>query len=190
MMRKHLTFANVCSLLALLIAVGTGSAYAANTIKTSDIVNNQVYSADVRNDDLVGGGLNESDLRPGAVGSSEVKNNDLTGVDVRNQSGVDTCTHGSTRFGELCARVTSSSEDWFQAGGDCAGLHLRLPTFAEAVELSRFDLPALDDSELFWTDTYYDESGTRSLAVNDGGASLDSSTASTYRTVCVTTPTN
>ena len=29
--RSRLTFANVCSLFALLIALGTGSAYAANT---------------------------------------------------------------------------------------------------------------------------------------------------------------
>ena len=41
-MRRHLTFANTCSLLALLVATSTGTAYAANTIRSQDIVNGQV----------------------------------------------------------------------------------------------------------------------------------------------------
>jgi hypothetical protein len=32
MLRRRLTFANVCSALALFVALGTGGAYAANTI--------------------------------------------------------------------------------------------------------------------------------------------------------------
>ena len=39
---KALTFANVCSLLALTVALGTGTAYAVNTVRTKDIVNGQV----------------------------------------------------------------------------------------------------------------------------------------------------
>ena len=45
-MRKHLTFANVCSLLALFIALGTGAAYAANTVFSTDIVNGEVKSVE------------------------------------------------------------------------------------------------------------------------------------------------
>ena len=79
---KGFTFANVCSFLALTIALGTGTAYAANTVFSTDIVdgevktadlanngvttakitNNQVYSGDVRDDTLGIGGLTSVDL--------------------------------------------------------------------------------------------------------------------------------
>jgi hypothetical protein len=174
-MRKHLTFANVCSLLALFIAIGTGGAYAANTIGSSDIINDQVYSADVRNDNLTGGGL--------------------TGADIRNQSGVDTCTHGTVRLGELCFRATNSApETWSQAINDCGSLGLRLPSFAEAAPLAaRYNLPNLGDQDYFWTSEYFnDTTGNygRSLVTSDGGGYLDNDQRGEYRAVCVTTPTN
>jgi hypothetical protein len=172
-LRSHLTYANVVATLALLIAVGSGSAYAANQIFSSDIADNQVFSVDVRNDSLPGGGL--------------------TGADIRNHSNVDTCTHGTVRLGELCFKATNSDpQGWNQALGECATLGLRLPSFSEAVALARYDLPNLSDQELFWTDDYFFE-GTpnpRSLGVSDGGGYLDSDLQSTYRTACVTTPTN
>ena len=46
---RRLTFANVCSFLALLIALGTGSAYAANTVFSTDIVDGEVKTADLDN---------------------------------------------------------------------------------------------------------------------------------------------
>ena len=46
-LKSRLTFANVCSFLALLIALGTGSAYAANTVFSTDIVDGEVKSADI-----------------------------------------------------------------------------------------------------------------------------------------------
>ena len=44
---RSTTFANVCSLLALTIAVGTGGAYAANTVFSTDIVDGEVKNADL-----------------------------------------------------------------------------------------------------------------------------------------------
>ena len=46
-LRPRFTFANVCSFLALLIALGTGSAYAANTVFSTDIVDGEVKQADI-----------------------------------------------------------------------------------------------------------------------------------------------
>ena len=43
--------------LALFLVLTGGAAYAANTVSSSDIVDNQVFSADVRNDTLTEGGL-------------------------------------------------------------------------------------------------------------------------------------
>jgi hypothetical protein len=66
-------------LLALFLVVAGGTAYAANTIGSSDIIDDQVFSADVRDDSLAGGGLARADLRAGAVGTSEVLNDTATG---------------------------------------------------------------------------------------------------------------
>ena len=41
-LRSRLTFANVCSFLALTIALGTGGAYAANTVGSDDIIDEQM----------------------------------------------------------------------------------------------------------------------------------------------------
>ena len=100
--RSRLTYANVMSTLAVVLVVAGGTAYAANTVfsadivdgevKTADIGNNQVRSADVRDDSASGGGL--------------------TGADIANQSGVDNCTHGTARFGELCVGVANINQNW------------------------------------------------------------------------------
>jgi hypothetical protein len=65
--------------LALFLVLTSGAAYAANTVFSSDIVDNEVYSADVRDDSLAGGGLTAVDLKLGAVRSSEVLNDTETG---------------------------------------------------------------------------------------------------------------
>ena len=93
-LRRHLTFANVVSALALVIAHGTGGAYAANTVFSSDIVDGQVKVADigqgavatseVLNDTATGGGLTAADLRSQSVGPSEAAG--LTGGDIAGDS--------------------------------------------------------------------------------------------------------
>ena len=67
-------------LLALFLVIAGGTAYAANTIgssdiidgqvKTADIGNNQVFSADVRDDTLSNGGLGSADIANGAIVSA------------------------------------------------------------------------------------------------------------------------
>ena len=104
-LRERLTYANVVSSLALFLVIAGGTAYAANTILTTDIVDNEVYSRDVRNDNLPGGGLTHPDLRPNSVRSSEVGAESLTGADVADQSGVDTCVSSTVRIGQLCFRA-------------------------------------------------------------------------------------
>jgi hypothetical protein len=90
----------VVALIALFVALG-GSAAAlsgSNTVFTDDITDNNVYSADVRNDNLSGGGLvsgdvrNDTqtspagglgavDLKPSSVGTSEITNGTVSVLD-------------------------------------------------------------------------------------------------------------
>ena len=61
----------IVALIALFVALG-GTAVAldgSNTVFSDDIVNGEVYSGDVRNDTLAGGGLAAVDLQPGGTRS-------------------------------------------------------------------------------------------------------------------------
>ena len=84
------------STLAVVLALGGGVAYAANTVlssdivdgevKTADIGNNQIRSVDLRNDTLSGGGLQSSDIAPGAITAADVAGESLTGDEVADES--------------------------------------------------------------------------------------------------------
>jgi hypothetical protein len=73
---------DVMAAIACFVALAGGTAYAADTIGTSDIIDNQVFTTDVRDDNLGFGGLTHPDLGTGSVRSSEVLNNSLTGNDI------------------------------------------------------------------------------------------------------------
>jgi hypothetical protein len=105
--RRGFTFANVCSFLALTIALGTGTAYAANTVFSEDIVNGEVKNVDIHSQAVGTGKLADGavtsvkvedealtalDLGANAVASSEVLNNSLTTADI---AGADVSGHVS-----------------------------------------------------------------------------------------------
>jgi hypothetical protein len=100
-LRRRLTFANVCSSIALFVALGTGGAYAANTIGSADIIDESIQSVDLKNgqvhtSDLGGsavssvkiadGTVANADLAPGAVDSTSVLDESLTASDLGTDS--------------------------------------------------------------------------------------------------------
>ncbi len=166
--------------LALFLVIAGGTAYAANSIgssdiidgqvKTADIGNNQVRSVDVRDDSLAGGGL--------------------TGADIADQSGVDTCVL-TQRIGSLCVRAENFARNWNEAQNHCANLDLRVPTLGEARQLAQtHDIPNVDQGELFWTDEFFANSGEYAFVMDDQGGSGSFPASNTFETVCVMTPTN
>ena len=85
--RPHLSFANVCSFLALMIALGTGSAYAANTVFSSDIVDGEVTTPDLAADAvnsarIANGQVQVADIGQGAVATDELANNQVKATDI------------------------------------------------------------------------------------------------------------
>ena len=80
-MRRHLTYANVISTFCLVMVVGGGAAYAANTISSSDIINGQVKSVDIGT-----AAVATVDIAANAVDSSKIADNTVTGADVANNS--------------------------------------------------------------------------------------------------------
>jgi hypothetical protein len=91
LMKARPSPAMVVALIALFVALsGTAAALSgSNTVFSDDVVNNQVRSADVRDDTLASGGLQAVDLRSSSVGSSEVQDDSLTGTDITNLSFAD-----------------------------------------------------------------------------------------------------
>jgi hypothetical protein len=77
--------------LALFIVIAGGTAYAADTVFSSDIVDGEVKTADlatssVRTQEIVNGQVANADLRGDAVDSSKVLNDSLTGLDIQDES--------------------------------------------------------------------------------------------------------
>jgi len=84
----RLTYANVMSTLAFVIAFGGGTAYATHlVVESSDIVDGQVMTADLANSAVTGskvasGSLFGSDIADGSLFSNDIGDNSLTGGDI------------------------------------------------------------------------------------------------------------
>jgi hypothetical protein len=75
--------ATVVAYLALFVALGGTTAWAAHErILSSDIVDNEVFTTDVRDDTLGFGGLLAQDLAPGSVTGSEVLNETMSSFEL------------------------------------------------------------------------------------------------------------
>src|SRR3954452_12408535 len=100
-LRRGLTVANVCSCIALFVALGTGGAYAANTIGSDDIIDESIQSVDIKNGevktpDLGGNSINSAkiangvvvnaDMAVGAIDSNSVLDESLTSSDLATDS--------------------------------------------------------------------------------------------------------
>ena len=85
--RSRLTYANVASSIALFIALGTGGAYAADTIGSSDIINESILSEDVKNlevkaSDIAGAAVTNSKLGNSSVGSGKIADGGVATADL------------------------------------------------------------------------------------------------------------
>jgi hypothetical protein len=69
----------VVSYLALFLALGTGGAYAANTIGSSDVINESLRSKDIKN-----ATLRNVDIRNSAVTTQKLREGAVEGVDILN----------------------------------------------------------------------------------------------------------
>jgi hypothetical protein len=78
-LRSNITYANVASSLALFVAMGTGGAYAANTIGSDDIIDESIQSVDVKN-----GQIGWDDLALSSVTGSRIKDESIFGADITN----------------------------------------------------------------------------------------------------------
>ena len=115
--RRFFTFANVVASLALFVALGTGTAYAANTVFSTDIVDGQVKTPDIADNAVIttkipvgaigtgrilDGTIANVDIAAGAVKSNSVLDESLTSADLATNSvGATEISDGSIDSGEL-----------------------------------------------------------------------------------------
>lgn len=97
----RLTYANVTSTIALVVALGGGAAYAADTIGSPDIIDESILSQDIKNDEV-----KAVDLANQAVGTDELATGAVRSTDVRN----DTLNAGGL-LSEDIAQDTLGSQD-------------------------------------------------------------------------------
>ena len=98
---RRVSYANVMSTIAVFVAVGTGGAYAANTIGSTDIIDGQVKSVDIGN---------------GEVNSADVKDESLTTFDVSTFLGSDVVDNTLTGADVNESTLNLAAEPWHDVG--------------------------------------------------------------------------
>src|SRR3954462_6787085 len=96
--RPHLTYANVVATVTLFLVLGGGTALASYVISS----NSQVGPGTISGHKPPSG--DHANVIAGSVNGQDVANNSLTGADIGDRSGVDTCQAPlTTKFGPICA---------------------------------------------------------------------------------------
>jgi len=101
---------DLIALFALFAAVGTGGAYAANTIGSADVIDNSLLSQDIKDAEVKG-----VDLANASVGSGKIINGQVAGADLAANS----VTSGKVLDGTLTgADITESTLGQVPTAGD------------------------------------------------------------------------
>ncbi|MDP2774442.1 MAG: hypothetical protein Q8O61_12890 [Nocardioides sp.] len=130
MRRPPLTYANVASTLAVTIALGTSSAYAAGLVTSRDIKNGTIRSVDIANRTI-----KQKDVTPGSLGSQAIKDRsikvrDLAYAGVSDVEWVTVTEESGSFVRNVAAAVCPAGKDVIGAyaevgggGGDFVALH-------------------------------------------------------------------
>lgn len=116
MIRKHLSYANVASTLALVGVIGGGGAYAASKVTSAEIKNNTIRSVDLKNRKAVRG--------------IDVKRNSLAGKQVRERS------LNASQFAPLAGSERAGCNPSSAAFVDCAGTTIKLKRRARVLAIA------------------------------------------------------
>ena len=146
---------DVFGLLALIVAVGGTSAYAANTVFSTDIVDGEVKSIDIGQNEIGSADVKDNSLNTFDVHSflgADVVDGSLTGADVQDNSlqfndigsqsvGSDEVVNDSLLQSDIRAGAVTGDEvlDNSLTGADINESALNLPSRARFVSVSGFD---------------------------------------------------
>jgi hypothetical protein len=119
--RKHLSFANVASMLALFIALG-GSAYAAAQLPANSVGKAQIRSSAVGKSEAATNAVGRSEVRSSAIGRSEIATNGVGSSEIRtNAIGTKEIRDGKIDVADLTPAALAANGVTFRAAVSDAG---------------------------------------------------------------------
>jgi hypothetical protein len=174
--RVKLTYANVTATLALIIAVGGASAFAAtqlpknsvgakqlkkNSVTTAKIKNEAVTAAKVKKGTLTGAQINLSTLGTVPSATSAQTLDGQSATQLASASKLH-CPSGMALYDGVCYQeAAQSATDWTSAANRCWKAQLRLPTFGELIG---FEVNNLTEKPPFeWTEPQWYLGGSETL---------------------------
>jgi hypothetical protein len=197
--RPRLSYANVASTLALVLALG-GVSYAAVTINGKNIKNRTVGAAKIKKNSLTGTEINE--LKLGKVSSAALADNATNATNATNASTVGgqqassfklSCPQGTTlAIGQCFETSLRTAANFSDAVKTCGAVGRRVPTFGE-LESARQNNVAVGDgmNNYELSSTIGADSPNNVLAIDPAGNRLAVTyTDATKRYRCIQNPTN
>jgi hypothetical protein len=119
--RKHLSFANVTSMLALFIALG-GSAYAAAQLPVNSVGKSQIRSSAVGKSEAARNAVGRSEVRSSAIGRSEIASNGVGSSEIKtNAIGTKEIRDGKVDVADLTPAALAANGVTFRASVSDAG---------------------------------------------------------------------
>jgi hypothetical protein len=119
--RKHLSFANVTSMVALFIALG-GSAYAAAQLPANSVGKTQIRSSAVGKSEAARGSIGRSEVRSSAIGTSEIATNGVGSSEIKtNAIGTKEIRDGKVDVADLSPAAQAVNGVTFRAAASDAG---------------------------------------------------------------------
>ncbi len=153
-LHKRLNYANVTASLALFVALG-GSAYAVNTVGSTDIIDGQVKSVDIGDGEILSADVKDQslttfdvstflgvDVVDGTLTGADIQDNSLAAADIGSQQiGSDEVQNDSLLQSDIRAGAVTGDEvlDNSLTGADINEPALNLPNRARFVSVSGFD---------------------------------------------------
>jgi hypothetical protein len=126
--RRHLTYANVISTLALFLVLSGGVVYAANTIGSADIIDGEVKNADLGANAVTG-----AKVFPSSLTGADVAGNSLAGSDIDEATlaGLICPSTMLLHEGVCIEKAKRASATWVSANTTCRQAGRRLPSLEE-----------------------------------------------------------
>jgi hypothetical protein len=163
--RRRLTFSNVCSFTALFVALGTGGAYAANTIGSDDIIDESIQSVDLKNGQVKTGDLGGSAITSVKIADAGVANADIAADAVDGTKILDAAIANP----DIATGAIDSNSvlDESLTSSDLATDSVNATEIAD----SSIDSGEIVDNSLFSTDLAPDSVGSSEIAASAVGTS-------------------
>jgi hypothetical protein len=181
--RKHLSFANVTSMIALFIALG-GSAYAAAQLPSNSVGKAQIRSGAVGKSEASTGSVGRSEVRSSAIGTSEIASNGVGSSEIKTSAiGTKEIRDGKIDVADLTPAALAANGVNFRAAvsdaGALTGGNAKAATRATDPGVYSVDL-GTDVSKCQVSATVAGTGATVGFAVVAPGASTNLLTVSTF----------